>query len=136
MNSFFLKVYISILTFFVIELFVSGLGIVIISNQTLKSLLQHFSFSFEHYIELAFFHIFSIATLLFIVLHFLSIFRIKHNLMSVTLIGFSLLFGSHIVWYFFDMVVLKIVTSVTLFIFFLYLLAKLLKRTYLQTSFD
>ncbi len=124
------------LALLIIEIFVSGFGIVVLESGTFDSMMKHFEFSFDHYIEIAFFHLFSIGTVLFIVLHLLSVFRIQTKLLFNTLIAYGLLLVSHFVWFLLTSPVLKIFSAFALFIFVIYLLVIILKRVYLQTRFD
>lgn len=136
MDSLFLKTSVTILALLIFEVFASGFGIVVFESGTFDSLMKHFEFSFDHYVEIAFFHLFSIGTVLFIVLHLLSVFRIQSKLLFQTLIAYGLLLGSHLVWFPLASPVLKIFSTFALFIFVIYLLVVLLKRVYLQTRFD
>lgn len=124
------------LALFIFEIFASGFGIVLLESGTVDSLIKHFEFSFDHYVEIAFFHLFSIGAELFIVLHLLSVFRIQSKLLFQTLIAYGLLLGSHLVWFLLTLPVLKIFFAFALFIFVMYLLIVILKRVYLQTRFD
>jgi len=91
-----------------------------------------FSSNYERYIEIAFFHLFGIATILFILLHLLSVFRIQTKLVWQTLLGYLLLAGSHIFWYLLDAPSLKIFTSLALFIFVLFISSLLLRLFYIS----
>ncbi len=136
MDSLFLKVSVTILALFIVEIFLSGFGIVALESGSFRSLVEHFAFSFDHYVEIAFFHLFSIGTVLFIVLHLFSVFRIQNNLLPKTLLAYGLLFGSHIFWYMIASEALKIFSAISLFVLIFYLLFVILKRVYLQTRFD
>ena len=136
MDSLFLKVSVTIIALFIVEIFISGFGIVALESGSFQSLLKHFAFSFDHYVEIAFFHLFSMGTILFIVLHLFSVFRIQNDLVPKTLLAFGLLFGSHILWYVIASPALKIFSAVLLFLFVFYLLFIVVRRVYLQTRFD
>ena len=132
MDSLFLKVSVTILALFIVEIFVSGFGIVALESGSFETLTKHFDFSFDRYVEIAFFHLFSMGTVLFVVVHLLSAFRISNNLLPKTLLAYGLLFGSHIFWYPIASPALKIFSAVSLFIFVSYLLLVVSKRVYLQ----
>ncbi len=135
MDSLFIKISATILVVFIVELFLSGYAVVFYSLDSFASVIKHFHFSFDHYIEIAFFHLFSIGMILFIVLHLLSIFRVKNSLGFETTVNYFLLFVSHIAWYLLSSPTLKIVASLSLFFYLFYLLILLLKRLYQQTIF-
>ncbi len=132
MDRRFLKTSLAILSLFIVEIFISGFSITLIESKSLDLLVEHFKFSFEHYVEIAFFHLFSMSTILFILLHLQSVLHIRNRISLETLLAYALLCGSHIFWYLLGSFLLKIFTTISLFLLVLHLLYTTLKKAYFQ----
>ena len=128
MDNVFYKTSLMILFFFIVEIFISGYAVIYLSLDSLDALINHFEFSYEHYIEIAFFHLFSIGMILFIVLHLLSVLKVKKTLTFDTVVVTFLLFTSHIFWYLLSSATLKLFASISLFFYLSYLVVSLSKR--------
>ncbi len=135
MDRHFFKTATTILILFILEIFLSGYAILYLSLETIAKWQEHFDFSFERFIEIAWFHLLPIGVVLFILLHLLPILHIKKRIQKESLIAYSLLFVSHILWFVLNLPLLKLIASIFLFLFVLYYSFVLLQRVYRESRF-
>ena len=135
MDRLFFKTILTTLFIFVIEIFLSGYAMLYLSIEQFEKLQEHFAFSYERFIEIAWFHLLPMSVVLFIVLHLLPIIRIKKSITKESIIAYVLLFVSHILWFVLQLPLLKLLGSVSLFIFICYLSLSILQRVYGESHF-
>ncbi len=112
---------------FVLELFGSGYAIVAFSSK--GEIESHFAhYSFEHFVELATYHLFGVALLFFIFTHLLIIILLQKSITKELIIGNLLVLCSYGLWFFWHAPFLKIVSSVLLFLLFCFIMVRVINK--------